>query len=243
MKEKEPFKEKIGLILKFIGGILVQIPIIFIPAWTIKWAEGWMWIGIFTVYAVGLSAYLLKHDIELLKKRMTYKLPSQKWDRYIMYGFFITIPSIWIIPGFDFRFGWSPSASSGIFLWTNITWWVELIGIVGTSVSLLIIFFVMKHNTYLARIVEIQDGQEGGHKVITTGPYRVVRHPMYGAFSLMLLCVPLLLGSYYGLIPAVLSAALLVTRTVFEDKMLHKELEGYTEYAQKTRYRLIPGIW
>ena len=103
---------------------------------------------------------------------------------------------------------------------------------------------VMKHNTYLARIVEIQDGQEGKrHRAITSGPYRVIRHPMYSAFILLILCVPLLLGSYYGLIPAVLSAALFVTRTVFEDKMLHKELEGYSEYAQRTRFRLIPGIW
>ncbi len=240
MKEKQGFKEKVGFVLKFIFGILIQIPIIFLPAWTIRWAEGWVWIGLFLIYMIGVTSYLLKNDVELLKKRMTYKLPSQKWDRYIMYGLFITMPLIWILPGFDFQFGWSPNTSTTL-SWTNIRWWVELIGVVGVALSLLIIFFVMKHNTYLARVVEIQ--KEGEHKVITTGPYRVVRHPMYSAFIVLILCTPFLMGSYFALIPAVLSAALLITRTVFEDRMLHTELVGYPEYVQKTRFRLIPGIW
>ena len=119
-EEKNIFREKLGLILKFIGGILIQIPIIFLPAWTVKWVEGWVWVGLFIVYAVGLITYLLKHDVELLKKRLTYKLPTQKWDRYILYGFFVTIGPTWVIPGFDFHWGWSYNSST-VLTWTNIT--------------------------------------------------------------------------------------------------------------------------
>ena len=238
MIEKNLFKERLELILKLLLGILIQIPILFLPAWSLKWVEGWIWIGLFLIYAVGIAVYLLKNDIELLKKRTTYKLPSEKWDRYILYGFFFTIGPVWIIPGLDFQFGWSLNPLVGFLKWTNIPWWIELIGLIGVILSFLILYNVIRHNTYLARTVEIQGKLK--HKVITTGPYRVIRHPMYSAFILLLLMTPLLLGSYYALIPGVLSIVLLVIRTIFEDRMLHEELKGYSEYAQKTRYKLIP---
>ena len=99
----------------------------------------------------------------------------------------------------------------------------------------------MKENTYLSRIVEIQ--KERGHSVITTGPYKYVRHPMYVGVIIMFFFTPLALGSIYGLIPALLLIGLIVIRTYKEDKMLHRELQGYREYAEKTPYRLLPGIW
>jgi len=230
MSKKQSTQEKIGFVVKFLFGILIQIPFLFLPAWTLNWTEGWIWIGLFLLYVIFVTAYLYKHDMTLLKKRMSYKLPTEKWDRIIMYGFFITVAPIFILPGFDFRFSWS-----------KVIWWVELIGGVCVGLAFFIIFLVMQHNSYLARIVEIR--KEEGHKVITTGPYRVVRHPMYSAFLLLFISAPLLLGSYYALIPGILSDVLLIIRTLFEDKLLHTELEGYAEYAQKTRYRVIPGIW
>lgn len=239
-EEKDPFKEKLKLISKFVLGFLIQFPILFLPAWTLNWAEGWIWIGEFLIYATALIVYLLKYDVELLRKR-TYKLPPQKWEKYILFGFLVTIGLVWIIPGLDFQLNWSKNSSTGAMSWTNIIWWVELIGILGVTCSLLIIYYVMKNNTFLSKTVEIQ-GKET-HRVITSGPYRVIRHPMYAAFILLMLCVPLLLGSYYALIPGTLTGVLFVIRTILEDKMLHEELSGYPEYAQKTRFKLIPGIW
>ena len=97
----------------------------------------------------------------------------------------------------------------------------------------------MRENAYLFRTVQVESGQN----VVTTGPYRIVRHPMYMGFITMFFCVPLALGSFYALVPATLVAASVVIRTHFEDKELHKELKGYREYAEKTRYRLIPKVW
>lgn len=99
----------------------------------------------------------------------------------------------------------------------------------------------MKENTYLSRIVEIQ--KEQGHKVITTGPYRYIRHPMYAAVIPWILGIPLALGSFYALLPGAAVALIIVLRTHLEDKMLHHELKGYPEYARKVKYRLIPFIW
>jgi protein-S-isoprenylcysteine O-methyltransferase Ste14 len=239
-KEISPTFSKLAFFIKLIFGVLIQIPIIFLPAWTVNWLEGWIWIGIFLTYVIVITSYLWNNNIELLQKRTSYKLPSEKWDRVIMFSLFPTVIGVFVIPGFDYQFGWSPNPTTGI-TWTNIVWWVELIGLVGVSIAFVIIFFVMKHNAFLARTVEIQ--KEDGHKVMTTGPYSVVRHPMYSAFIVLFLCAPLLLGSYWALIPGGFSGGLLIVRTVYEDKMLHEQLEGYSQYAQKTRFRIIPGIW
>jgi len=99
----------------------------------------------------------------------------------------------------------------------------------------------MKENTFLSRHVEIQ--KDRGHKVITTRPYGFVRHPMYIGATILMLCLPVALGSLYALIPAVFFVIFIIIRTVLEDKTLHKELEGYAEYAKKTKYRLLPGVW
>jgi protein-S-isoprenylcysteine O-methyltransferase Ste14 len=104
-----------------------------------------------------------------------------------------------------------------------------------------LIFRVMKENTFLSRVVEIQEDR--GHTVVTTGPYKVVRHPMYVGAIALLFAIPLALGSIYGLIPAVLMTIAFILRTSLEDKTLHAELQGYLDYAQQTKYRLLPGIW
>ncbi|MFX1388125.1 MAG: methyltransferase family protein, partial [Promethearchaeota archaeon] len=119
--------------------------------------------------------------------------------------------------------------------------WVEIIGIIGMSLGFIIIFLVMKENTFLSKTVEIQEDR--GHKVITTGPYRVVRHPMYSGFILFIVFYCFALGSLYSLIPTSLGVVGIIIRTVMEDRLLHKDLKGYKEYTQKTKKKLIPLIW
>lgn len=145
-------------------------------------------------------------------------------------GTIISIPFL-ILPGIDaVRYRWSQIAMP-----------IKTAGFAAIIASFILIFYVMRENTYLSRVVEIQ--KDRGHKVITTGPYRYVRHPMYVGVIILLVSVPLALGSLWALVPGVALTIIIIIRTHLEDKTLHAELEGYKAYAGKVRYRLVPGIW
>ena len=129
----------------------------------------------------------------------------------------------------------------GRFGWTHVPLWVSILGWLGCILAGSIIWRVMKENTFLSEYARIQ--KERGHYVITTGPYRLVRHPMYVGIIIFLISTPLVLGSWIGFLISLPTAALFVLRTILEDRMLMEELPGYQDYAQKTRYRLVPYIW
>ncbi|MCG8425342.1 MAG: isoprenylcysteine carboxylmethyltransferase family protein [Proteobacteria bacterium] len=215
---------------------MAAFPVVFLwPAGTWRWWEAWTLIGLWVAYAIAVTAFLARHDPTLLAERMKAS-PMQKgqktWDKVIMLLMFTAGIGIFIVPGFDVvRFGWSEP----------LPVWVRILALLVHVPGFAFISWVMRENTYLSRVVKIDD--ERGHQVITTGPYALVRHPMYSAVIIMLLATPLALGSRFGLIPAALMVALLVVRTYFEDRTLNAELPGYPEYAKKTRYRLITGIW
>ena len=172
--------------------------------------------------------YLKKNSPDLLKKRTEMK-PEKGWDMVFTVIASVVYIALFIIVGLDaVRYRWSAAPIE-----------LDALGFVGIIFSFIILFLVMKENAYLFRIVKV----EKGHEVVTTGPYSVVRHPMYAAMIIQLTCTPLALGSYYALIPAVLIDILIVIRTILEDKTLQKELEGYAEYTKKTPYRLLPGVW
>jgi protein-S-isoprenylcysteine O-methyltransferase Ste14 len=205
------------------------------PAGTWRWWEAWALIGLWLAFAGAATVFLSRHDPALLAERLKTS-PVQKgqktWDKVLMLLMFVAGLGIYIVPGFDVvRFGWSEP----------LPVWVEVLAMVVHVPGFLFIGWVMRENTYLSRVVRIAD--ERGHHVITTGPYALVRHPMYCAVIVMLFAVPVALGSRFGLIPAALMVALVVVRTFLEDRTLHAELPGYLEYAKETRYRLIPGIW
>lgn len=202
--------------------------VIFLPAWTIFWLEGWIYLIIFTIFFFTMVIYFQKNNPGLLKSRMKAK-PRERWDIVIMIFLSLAFVSAFIIPGFDaVRFRWSQMHPI-----------LEIMGFILLSLSLAIIFLVMRENTFASKAVRVD--QET--KVITTGPYKYVRHPMYVGFNLLFISHCFALGSYFSLIPASICVGLLFLRTHFEDKMLHEELEGYNEYAKKTRYRMIPWIW
>jgi len=216
---------------KLVFFVLLQGAFLFLTAGTLHWPEAWIYLGFFCVYGTAIGVWLKKHDPELFHERAKIKIPKKSWDKIIGIGVGLFFIPVFIIPGFDaVRYGWS-----------HVSVPVKIFGFILFAVSVTWTARVAKANTYLSRIVEIQ--KDRGHKVITTGPYRFVRHPMYLGSIGYIISIPLALGSLYALIPSALCVILLIVRTRFEDKALHSELEGYPEYAKKTRHRLFPGIW
>jgi protein-S-isoprenylcysteine O-methyltransferase Ste14 len=204
-----------------------MLAIFFIPAGNFAFWQAWVYLTIILVSMLAFLIYFLKNDPELLERRMRSKEkePEQKWIIGIMSVFFIFTFGL---PGFDRRFGWS-----------DVPVIMVLIADVVVLLGYGFIFLVLRENSYASRIIEVENNQE----VISSGPYAVVRHPMYLGVALMFLFTPLALGSYWALIPAVLMTFVLVPRIFNEEKVLERDLDGYREYMQKVEYRLIPGIW
>ncbi|MFC1723341.1 methyltransferase family protein [Nanoarchaeota archaeon] len=219
---------KLVLFIKFVFAVPVMMAVLFWPAGTLRWVEAWVYIVLQLGYAVAMVFYFLKYNPELIKKRMETKLPPKLWDKIVMLPVIVFMISLLIIPGLDLRYGWS-----------SVPLYLEIVGFVGFILSSYWIFLVMKENSYLLKTVEIQKGQ----KVVSTGPYNFVRHPMYLGTVVMVFSIAFALGSVYTLIPAALVSLAMMIRTWFEDEMLQKELKGYKAYTKKTKYRILPGIW
>ncbi len=216
------------LIVVAVFTFLFLVAILFLPAGNLGWAEGWTFIALFLAYFALVGIWLSKYRPGLAKKRASMKMPPKLWDKIILLSLAVFMFGQIIVAGLDYRFGWS-----------SVPAWLEGAGFFGIAFTLYMNFLVMKENAFLARVAEKQEGQ----KVVSTGPYAIVRHPMYAGFIPFMIGTGLALGSWYALVPGIFSIAALVARTHFEDKMLQKELPGYKDYVRKTRYRLLPGIW
>ena len=222
---------KLDIFIKIVLTVLFFLVLVFVSAGTLDWPEAWLFMFILLGYGIPVGLWLKKHDPVLLKKRMELDKPVKTWDRIIMAFSSVFFIAALFVAGFDaIRYRWS-----------QIPLIIESIAFIGIFLSFVWVFLVIKENTYLSRIVEVQKKRH--HKVITTGPYSYVRHPMYVAVVLMTIFIPIALGSWYALIPSVIAGLFMVARTYFEDKMLQKELVGYKAYAKKVRYRLVPGLW
>lgn len=205
------------------------------PAGTWQWWEAWVLIGLWTLYGLVMTMYLLRNDPTLLSERLKL-VPLHKeqkaWDKALMLLFFIAGIGLYLLPGFDvIRYEWSDP----------LPLWIRVIAMLIHIPCLVLLGWIMHENTYLSQVVKID--KERDHKVITTGPYAVVRHPMYTVTIILLFAVPVALGSRFSLIISLFLTVLLIVRTYLEDRTLHTELAGYPEYAKQTIYRLIPGIW
>lgn len=205
------------------------------PAGSWYWWEAWVIVGLWTIFGVVMTHYLLHHDLALLDERLKL-VPIHKeqktWDKVIMLLFFIAGIALYIVPGFDVvRYGWSES----------LPLWMKITAILIHIPCFVLLGWVMRENSYLAQVVKIDTKRD--HQVITTGPYALVRHPMYTVVIILLFAVPVALGSRYTLLLSVILTVLLIVRTYLEDRTLHAELDGYPEYSKTTRYRLAPGIW
>jgi len=181
--------------------------------------------------AGGGVIWLKKNDPDLLKERLSTKKDVKAWDKKIMLAYIFLLILMFALIGFD----------AVRFRWSQMSFALKVVGFLGYIPVMIIIFLTMVHNTYLSKMVRIQEDR--GHQICTTGPYQYIRHPMYIGIIIFIFCLPFSLGSFYALIPALLIIILFMLRTSLEDKTLHEELPGYKEYAQRVRYKLIPGIW
>jgi len=214
-------------ILRLVFGIPIIGALFFLPAGTLDYWQAWAWLATLFI-PMGISlVYLLKIDPKLLERR-TRTNETRPEQRRIIMASVVYLLIIFILPGFDVRNGWS-----------NVPAWLCLAadGIVLASYILYVL--VLRANTYASRVIEVEQGQQ----VISSGPYAFVRHPMYLSMILMMTASPLALGSYWAMLPSVLFILLLAARAKNEEELLQKELQGYNEYMQKTRYRLFPGVW
>ena len=204
--------------------------LLFIAAGTLRWPAAWVLIAEMGAGSIALGLWLRRHDPPLLAERLSvhYQAP---WDKTLVAALMVSTIGSLVLMGFDaVRFHWSQIPLS--------------LQVVGAFLVLLSIYFnylACRENTFAATAVKIQT--ERGHRVVSTGPYAYVRHPMYTGVVFLYIGVPLLLGSWYGLAAAMLSLCILAVRVVLEERTLMAELAGYREYVERVRYRLIPGIW
>ncbi len=213
-------------------GNLLLVAILFGLVGRWDWWNGWALCAVYLLWSLGTIIFILPVNPQMLAERARPQKGYKNWDFTLVSIMGLLMFATYIVACLDVRFGWATPFP----LWVNIAGLV--IAVLGYNV---ILMWSMVSNAYFTAIVRIQTDRE--HRVATGGPYRVVRHPGYAGTILFYLATPFLLGSLWAVIPAALSCIILVIRTSLEDKTLHAELPGYVEYAQQTRYRLIPSIW
>ena len=214
-------------LIKLIFGIALIGLMLFLPAQTWNYFGAWLFCGVLFIPVIIMGVVMYLKAPSLLEKRLSNKEKEATQKGVIALSGLMFIGGF-LLSSFDFRFGWSR-----VPMWATIAAAVVFLAGYGMFAE------VTRENAYLSRTVEVQEGQ----KVVSTGLYGVVRHPMYLATLLMFLPMPLILQSFWGLIPFALYPIIIVIRIINEEKVLSEGLEGYVEYKQKVKYRLVPFIW
>ena len=223
--------------IKVLVGQLVYLVLfftlpLFLAAGTIAWLAGWIFLVLFFSFVFAITLWLFRHNPDLLKERMTMTSPDQKaWDKVgfaVIYVVFLA----WLVlmPLDAVRFHWS-----------QVPGLLQVAGAIVLVCSFYLFFVTFRENSYLSAMVRIQ--KDRGQTVVSTGPYHYVRHPMYAAALLFLFGTALLLGSWYGLLVALLLVGMIAVRAVLEERTLQQELQGYDTYMAQVKYRLIPHVW
>ncbi len=214
-------------LLLFPASILVLCIMFFLPAGTLDYWQAWAYMAVIFVPAIFVVLYFLKRDPAFLVRRMKMKEKEARQKLVVGAGLVIFIVGF-LLPGLDRRFGWSNVPAE---------WSVAADVVVFLGYAL--IFLVFRENSYAGRTIEVVKGQ----KVISSGPYSIVRHPMYVGVLLMYLSTPIALGSYWAVLPFLLVVPMLVLRILNEEEVLRRELKGYGAYCKKVRYRMLPFVW
>jgi protein-S-isoprenylcysteine O-methyltransferase Ste14 len=221
------------LIIQGVVSFAVQAAILFIAGDDWLWPQAWAYLGEVTALSVATTWWLYRNDQELLKARMTspFKAGQRSFDRVLIIAFAALYVAWMALMGLD----------AHRFLWTEVPLWAQIAGALLVGAGLVLVWETFRANTFAAPQVRVQ--AERGQRVIDSGPYLYVRHPMYTGMALTLIGAPLVLGSLWGLAGTVVLLLGLALRAVGEEKVLRADLEGYEAYTKATPWRMIPGVW
>lgn len=224
----------VRVLVRFLVFAILYPAVLFLAAGTLNWPWGWVYYLIQTLSTIAGRALVLRRHPELLAERASFRTREdvKGWDRVLVRVVALYGPLIsWVIAGLDHRWSWSPDIQASLR-------WIALVVVLSGAI---LANWAMVVNRFFAAVVRIQ--RDRGHEVVTAGPYRLVRHPGYAGGICVWLALPLMLGSLWAYLPSIFTACALVVRTALEDRALIEELPGYVEYARRTRYRLLPGVW
>jgi protein-S-isoprenylcysteine O-methyltransferase Ste14 len=221
------------LVVRSVAWLAIMALLLFVPAGNWRWLQAWAFLAIFAAGSAVFSGWLLRRDPDLLASRLGPLVQRGQpiWDRIFLVTFILVWCGWLVLMGLDAQ-RWRTSAMPVP---------LNVLGAVLVIAGFLATLWVFRENTFAAPVVRVQ--AERAHRVIDTGPYSVVRHPMYASALLYLIGMPLLLGSWYGLLLVPLFVLGMAPRAVFEERLLERNLPGYADYMSRVRYRLIPGIW
>jgi protein-S-isoprenylcysteine O-methyltransferase Ste14 len=209
----------------------MQAGLLFVSAGSWGWSAGRWYIGLYVIMLVLASFVMIPRRSDVIEERSKGTKGGKTWDLRITRLMSIPALGLLILSGLDARWGWTPPLSPAL----------RLFGVIAFCAGYALVLWAMYANKYFSQVVRIQ--AERGHVAVTDGPYRIVRHPGYLGISTSMLGAVFLLDSLWGLVCFAIYMALVVTRTALEDRTLRAELPGYAEYATRTRFRLIPGVW
>jgi len=218
-------------IVKNFTSVIIEFLVLFGSAGTLYWVRGWIYIGYRFSYQIFYISIFMIVNPQLLSERGKFNLKeSKRYDKYFIISYYILGPSMLILAGLNVRFQWSSIPFIAVY--------PSIVVIILTS---FIALWAQISNSHF--IITSRNDKLGNQQVCTTGPYRYIRHPGYFSAIFQWLCYPLILGSWFSLIPALIYISCIIIRTYYEDKTLKIELKGYEEYSKTTKYRLFPYLW
>lgn len=221
------------LVTQTILWLAVTGAILFAAAGTIRWPQAWIYLGIWLAGGLTSGLSLAKTNPEIIKERMRPPLQQQQkgWDRPLLFAIFGGFVLLYVVAGLDAK----------RFASSDMPVWLEAAGGIATLFGIYLFHIVMRENTYASAVVKVD--AERGHKVISTGPYAWVRHPMYSSAIFYCIGTALLLGSWCAFATGLALIAVIALRATWEEQTLMAELSGYADYARRVKYRLVPGVW
>lgn len=217
----------LSALIKFLCGVVLMGVVLFLPAGTLDYPNAWLFMALLFIPMLFLGVVLFCKAPELLAKRLKSKEKEKAQVGVVLFSALMFVGAF-VLAGFDFKYGW-----------TKVPGWVVIVAAVLQLAAYGFYAEVMRENAYLSRTVEVQENQ----KVVDTGLYGIIRHPMYSATILLYLAMPLVLGSWISFLVMLLYPVIIVFRIRNEEKVLEQGLEGYREYKQRVKYRLIPFVW
>jgi protein-S-isoprenylcysteine O-methyltransferase Ste14 len=210
--------------------IVIMGLVLFVPAWTFRYWQAWVYLAVFAISVGAITVYLMRNDRALLERRISAGPGAEKENTQKAIQSFAQVAflAIFLVPSLDHRF-----------MWSDVPIYTEIAGDILVVLGLYTVFRVFKENTFTSATIEVDKEQ----KLISSGPYALVRHPMYGGALIMLIGTPIALGSWWGLLALIPIVAAIILRLFDEEKFLAKHLVGYADYCTKVRWRLMPGVF